>query len=198
MNKYIIYRIVNKLNGNHYVGQTTQGMGIRWKQHCRSRNNCVITRALCKYGKENFSICMLGSYENQKMADLAEQYFISFYNCLVPNGYNVAIGGFGRPSGWKHTAETIKIISASSKGNKNALGLRYKRLKRSEKHSKNLSKANKGKLVNNKAVYCLETLIVYESTKQAAKVLNLDQSKISLVALNKRNHTGGYRFRYVN
>ncbi len=64
-------------------------------------------------------------------------------------------------------------------------------------HCRNISGAKKGKPnSNNKPVQCIDTGVVYRSTGEAAKILGLQQAKISAVALGKRNHTGGLRFTY--
>lgn len=48
-----------------------------------------------------------------------------------------------------------------------------------------------------KPVLCIETGIVYASTHEAARVLNVPQSGISNVANGKREAAGGYRFKFV-
>jgi hypothetical protein len=48
-----------------------------------------------------------------------------------------------------------------------------------------------------KAVMCLETGKIYASARQAAKELNLQYSKISLVCNGKRTTTGGLHFIFV-
>ena len=49
-----------------------------------------------------------------------------------------------------------------------------------------------------KKVLCLNNDMIYESTKEASRELNLLQSKVSLVCNGKRNHTGGYKFKFIN
>jgi len=44
---------------------------------------------------------------------------------------------------------------------------------------------------------CLETGIIYKSAREAAKQLNLNYSKISLVCNGKRKSTGGLHFIFV-
>lgn len=48
-----------------------------------------------KYGKENFSFEIIGWFEdyNEK-----EKYYIQYYRSLVPNGYNIALGGEEPPA----------------------------------------------------------------------------------------------------
>ena len=95
MNKYI-YKITNLINGKIYIGQSVDPIR-RFSEHC---NNCnyvsLIHQAIKKYGKENFEIKVIdyGEDYNEK-----EKYWIKYYNSLIPNGYNIAIGGEEPPAG---------------------------------------------------------------------------------------------------
>ncbi len=90
-----IYKITNKLNNKCYIGQSNNPME-RWKQHkWRSANEVekgksAIYNALREVDIDNFSFEILGWFEdyNEK-----EKYYIQLYNSLVPNGYNIMIGG---------------------------------------------------------------------------------------------------------
>jgi len=48
-----------------------------------------------------------------------------------------------------------------------------------------------------KKVLCIDTQEVFNSIHEASKKLGLAQSKISLVCNGKRNHTGGYKFKFL-
>lgn len=90
-----IYKITNKLNNKCYIGQSNNPME-RWKQHKWHSTNEVkkgksaIYDALREVGIDNFSFEILGWFENYNDK---EKYYIQLYNCLVPNGYNIMIGG---------------------------------------------------------------------------------------------------------
>ena len=91
----LIYLIQNNVNGKHYVGQTISTLGHRWAQHKNSAKNgsdWVISRAIRKHGKEQFSIQQLCNVDNGDL-DEYEEMFIEMYNSLVPQGYNVRTGG---------------------------------------------------------------------------------------------------------
>ena len=71
-----IYKIVNKINGKIYVGQTRQNLEKRWRQHRKIGSNCrYLKYAFEKYGINNFNfilICLcfdddLNYYETQYM-----------------------------------------------------------------------------------------------------------------------------------
>ena len=93
-----IYLITNKVNGKQYVGQSADIEG-RWKKHIRDINNydCVIYRALRKYGIENFSFEVLEECDVDKL-DEREIYWINELD-TYKNGYNMTLGGGGRNEG---------------------------------------------------------------------------------------------------
>ena len=90
-----IYKITNNITKKCYIGQSNDPMR-RWKSH-KDRTNShedvgksAIHDAMRKYGIENFNFEIIGWFEdyNEK-----EQYYISYYNSLIPNGYNIMEGG---------------------------------------------------------------------------------------------------------
>lgn len=89
-----IYIIENDINNKVYIGQAIDAK-IRFQSHCKpsavTLNNELIGKAIQKYGKEHFSFRILESQiENYNER---ERYWISFYNSLAPNGYNLLEGG---------------------------------------------------------------------------------------------------------
>lgn len=120
MNKVIrkynfIYKTVNLINGKIYVGQHKTddlddgyiGTGI------------LITRAIKKHGRENFSFEILEYYYgvDQKEIDELEVKWIAYFDCVKPKGYNITIGGGGCP-GYNHTEEHKVYISEKLSGRK--------------------------------------------------------------------------------
>lgn len=51
----VIYKATNILNGKCYVGQTTRHLIKRIRGHCTSDANYYFSRALRKYGEDNFA-----------------------------------------------------------------------------------------------------------------------------------------------
>lgn len=87
-----IYKIENKINHKVYIGQSNN-VKERWVSHCvpSAANHAVVSRAIQKYGKENFDFSVIESdVENY---DERECYWIKYYDCIVPKGYNVTNGG---------------------------------------------------------------------------------------------------------
>jgi group I intron endonuclease len=116
-----IYKITNTVDGKGYVGVTTKTDAIeRYKQHIYAiyyGNGCpVLGNAVKKYGKEAFKFEVLIICFDEDIYKY-EQSYITKYNTMVPNGYNVQEGGklVCSFAGRKHTEETKKILREKSK-----------------------------------------------------------------------------------
>ena len=97
MDKGIVYRVTNNINGKCYIGQTIQPFKRRKKQHMK---NSLVDKwcsyfhnALCKYGNNNFIWEVLSKNNNIRKLNDIEKFYIGYYNALAPNGYNLTIGG---------------------------------------------------------------------------------------------------------
>jgi group I intron endonuclease len=89
-----IYVITNKVNGKQYVGQTIQAVAKRWRQH--QKGQCrVLAYAIRKYGKDAFDVAVLDEVQTQDELDTRERFWIKRLCTMVPNGYNLDIGGRG-------------------------------------------------------------------------------------------------------
>lgn len=114
----LVYKITNKLNGMCYVGQTTQSLLERWRQHCLPSNRSKrIRNAIQKYGQNNFYIETLGTYDSREDLNNAEEYFVDWFNCVSPNGYNLQTGGDAPIM----SEETRQRISQAKLGPKNPM-----------------------------------------------------------------------------
>ena len=62
-----IYKIKNKIDNKTYIGQTTQDLESRWRNHRKNSSNCrYLKSAFKKYGVENFEfklVCI--TFDNQ-------------------------------------------------------------------------------------------------------------------------------------
>ena len=96
-----IYMVSRIDNSKSYVGMTSR------KAY---GNGNLITLAKAKYGKSAFVHMILAKTEDREEACLLEKFYISFFQTLQPNGYNIALGGYG---GDCHTDETKKKMSTS-------------------------------------------------------------------------------------
>lgn len=90
-----IYKIENKINHKIYIGQSNDP-NRRFNEHCERspKYRSLIHEAIIKYGKENFSLEILGWYEDYNEKEIE---FIQQYRSLVPNGYNICEGGQSPP-----------------------------------------------------------------------------------------------------
>jgi hypothetical protein len=105
-----IYLITNKESGKSYVGQTLShrknkgkyrpfGYEGRFKDHiseaiCNSKKKqCTyLNNAIRLYGKDAFEISLITTCLKSDL-DALEEHYITEYNTLYPNGYNLTKGG---------------------------------------------------------------------------------------------------------
>lgn len=202
----IIYKITNRINGKVYIGQTIGSIVRRWREHCSKGSCCpFISRAIQKYGKENFTIEQIDVASDRQELDKKEVYWIAYYDSLVPNGYNLTSGGETN----KNISEDVKRkISEAHRGEKNPMfGKRI-----SEEHRRKISEANKGiewskerrlKITGSKhpkarKVLCVETGEIFECINSASASKNLNYRNISNVCIGRRKTCGGFHWRYVD
>lgn len=96
-----IYKATNIANGKMYIGQTSQSINNRWKQHLYesthesgSSYNNYISCAIRKYGAESFSVEEVERCDNS-MLNEREKYWIKKFDA-INSGYNLTPGGKGR------------------------------------------------------------------------------------------------------
>ncbi len=104
-----LYKIVNKVNGKVYVGQTVN-LQKRWWGHCKvircDKPLMAISCAIRKYGKKSFKVEKLGFCLSQRAANIAERALIKYWRSKGLT-YNRSDGGQDKgKGGWKHSEET--------------------------------------------------------------------------------------------
>lgn len=90
-----IYKILNRINGKAYIGQTIWDFNSRYKG-CWHKwtHSKYLKNSVKKHGIENFSIEILETNVlNQEKLDELEDFYIKKFNSLYPNGYNLKTGG---------------------------------------------------------------------------------------------------------
>ena len=111
-----IYKIVNKINGMTYVGQTVQLLEERWRQHLTNSSNCrYLKRAFKKYGVENFDFKMICVCFDEDL-DKFEIQYMEKLKSIVPTGYNLREGG---NSGRQNEETKSQISNTLKEGYKN-------------------------------------------------------------------------------
>jgi hypothetical protein len=103
-----IYIIRSTETNKVYIGQTKTPIKERWSHHKNSYrsyvrhkngqggrkdlNNSAIYAAMLKYDLDTFSIHRILEVQDTDLNDF-EKFYISLYNSLAPNGYNLTGGG---------------------------------------------------------------------------------------------------------
>lgn len=168
-----IYKIENLINNKKYIGQSVD-VEKRLNKHkwelSVNRDSLHLQASYNKYGKDNFSFEIIEECTEEEL-DKKEQYYIAFYQTLLPQyGYNLESGG--RRKGTISREEVGKRISAS-----------LKNVPKSQEHRDNLSEAKKEYYKNNpyteyKKVVLLNTLEIFNSAIEAANKYNLTTSPL--------------------
>lgn len=154
MEKYYIYKILNKTNAKVYIGKA-KNPKARWEIHISTAMSGtdkymhLLHRAIVKYGQDNFDFSIIEEFQNEQEAFEAEKYWIDFYRCNINKygkeaGYNMTDGGEGI-SGYHHTEETRQKIGEAHKG-----------LVYSEESKNKMSNSHRGVLNNNHGKHLTE------------------------------------------
>ena len=115
-----IYKISNNFDEKIYIGLTTKTKAIeRWYQHrylarhLSDTDKSYLHKAMASHGINNFIFEVIEETSNDKLPE-REQYWINYYNSIVPNGYNLTIGGEGTPGFVRPQSEEERIKKSKS------------------------------------------------------------------------------------
>lgn len=126
--------------GKVYIGITSKKPSQRWSNGHGYSRNPYFSRAIRKYGWENFKHEILFEGLSEYQANVVEQMQINFYDSTNRRkGYNISIGG-GAMTGRKHSEEAKAKMSEKAKGR--AIWCEGKLL--SELHRQHLSEGHRG------------------------------------------------------
>lgn len=220
-NNYIVYMHTSP-NNKRYIGITSQKPERRWRKNgVGYKDHLYFWRAIQKYGWDNFKHDILYDNLTKEEAEQKEVELIAYYNSNnIDFGYNMSIGGESGSKGYKHTEEQRRQMSETRKGKGNGMYGKHHTVESIEKGRikhlrENLSSdtiykmsiAKKGKkrssesikkqveTISNKVI-CLETSVVYNGTKEAGRLNNIDPSCISKVCRGERKTAGGFHWCY--
>lgn len=167
-------------------------MSVRFNEHCRPcYDKSLLTRAILKYGRENFKIEILEDGLLKEVAFEREGELIRTENCLEPSGYNQHDNsrysgnvhykpkmsdkcrqmGWAARSGSKHTTEVKTRMSASAK-------------LRGPNWTRSIVAIN---LITNEK-------IEFNSVKNAATALNINRRSISNILHGWAKKSGNFTF----
>jgi group I intron endonuclease len=127
-----IYIAKNLKNEKLYIGQTSMILKDRMKMHKYGKG--ILGKAIRKHGFENFEVIEIPNIPEERI-DFMEIEMIRIMGSLVPNGYNLSLGGKHNYAGMGDIAK--KKMSAAH------IGIKYGPM--SEEQKRKMSIARKGK-----------------------------------------------------
>lgn len=217
----IIYKLTCKITNKVYIGQTVRTLEERWYSHTyeafKIKLKTKISRAIRKYGPDNFIREIIENVSTQEELDEKEIYYIALFNSAKV-GYNINLGG----RGGKHGESTKKKISKANTKRVWTPEMRETMsvailawhgergfVPKSEETKRKISEGNKGKKISagakavfdkynkeqSKPIICLNNGIEYPSITAVCKALNLNSGHMSYYFHGKCKHVKGYKFK---
>nr|QID02720.1 hypothetical protein [Orbilia oligospora]QID02784.1 GIY endonuclease [Orbilia oligospora] len=180
-----VYRWVNLENGKSYVGSSTK-LSRRLRDYYDisflnaeiKKNKSLIYNALLKYGYSNFQLEIIEYCASENCIEREQHYL----DVLKPEYNTLKIAGSSL--GFKHSEETITILSAIKKGDKNPMFGK----KKPEGAGKPKQKIVVFDKDNNQTT-------IYDSISAAAKALEIRQTAISNYF--QQNRTTPFKGKYI-
>lgn len=167
MNNYVVY-IHTSPSGKKYVGVTSQDVNKRWLRGHGYFRNGYFTRAINKYGWDNFKHEIVAAGLSKEGAEFLEKTLIARYRSnLKRYGYNIKDGG---DTNGKHAERSKRLMSEHRKGKGTG--------PRSETARRHMRESHSGGAVP-KRVLCVETGATYESINAAARAVGINKKVIS-------------------
>jgi hypothetical protein len=156
---YLVYRIVNTVDGKSYVGMTSKTILARYYEHVgHSRNSFKkklpgsIYEAMAPYSYEDieriFKVECLGKFSSRREAHTEEIRQIRLLNTLVPHGYNSVSWANGVPPVTKASRKNLSkalMGHAVSEETRAKISRANRGRKLSEEHRLAISARLKGK-----------------------------------------------------
>ena len=214
---YIVYKYTSPSN-KFYIGQTCQTLEKRAAKGQGYKECPKFYNAIQKYGFQNFTVQILKDNLTLEETNYWETYYINFYNTQSDKyGYNLSSGG-SNPIPSQETREKMRQVRLGyvhSEETKEKMRQSHLNKKFTEEHKQHLSQAAKKRTVqsmegkhhteetkktigrkNGKPVMCVETGIIYPSSKQACRQLGLKSNHINDCINNPTRYktVGGYHW----
>lgn len=200
-----IYKITNLVNNKFYIGLTSKTLDVRFNGHCNNKNskvnkNCLLHKALRKYGIDNFKkeVLIEGDF-NKKLLGELEKHYIRLYNSYIGTnklGYNLTTGGEGT-SNKIITDEIRKNMSNAQKGRINTEESKIKASismmgrKPSKETLIKMSIAQKGRIITEEAKTKISNTLMGHSYNKG--IPKSEEHKLKLKEANLKLIKEGYR-----
>ena len=151
----IIYQITNKVNGNFYIGKTTQPFEKRINSHktlVRRNKGFFLHKAIRKYGIENFDFSILiQNIPNEPLLNILEKLLIENFK---PK-YNLTKGGEGTKGLIRtknHSLKISKSLSGRKLSPEHCKKISEAKSKVTQETRQKISNSRKGQVSNRKGV----------------------------------------------
>ena len=219
-----IYKIENQINHHLYIGKA-KNIEQRWSAHKSNAKNMKenhLYRAMRKYGIENFSFDIIEEIPIEKydlISSEKEKYWIKYYHAYIdPNNYNETEGGEG-VTGWIPSEEWKEKQSKSrkkwyqtkegkEKAKKQSEQMKNNNINNGRKHTEQWKKEhsqcmqgtnnpNYGKHTQGKKCLCIELNQIFNSTREAAKIIGVAHTNIVAACRGQQKTAGGYHWQYL-
>lgn len=202
-----IYKILNTLTGEVYIGKTSKTIEERWQQHvweaAKDRSQHLpLYYAIRKYDNALFESSIIERVADELTACERESYWIEQYRS-TEYGYNVALGGAGRPMINREAVLALFNAGMNLREIAGELGTCCDQistiLKKCDiKSSEIRRRGNEKNPVNQLDVKTGVVLATYSSIVSAKEALGVTGSHISCVCRGKRKSAHGYSWEYAN
>lgn len=181
----LVYKIVNQVNGDFYIGKTTKPKEVRLQEHFYNstyNSQTHLHRAMRKYGCSNFTIEEVEIQIPEEKLDEREIFWIEN---LSPK-YNMTSGGDGGKT--HHSPNFIKAMKEYHKNKPKEEYATFGMLgkKQSKKFYESIS-------ISNSSPICIDE-IEYKSIKDASKNLNWTRKKVTY-RVDSPNYPNCFRLR---
>lgn len=182
----IVYKVINQLNGEVYIGQTIINLRVRKRKHFNSARNgsdCYFHNALGKYGPGNFKwqvICICPDIDSMNER---EQFYIAFHDSFK-NGYNQTTGGLNHM--FSETTKDKMRITALNMSDETKAKIRVAKLennwmagrtgKKNHFYNKKHTDKTRAKMRKSRIEYLKKHPTVSKETREKLRILALNMS----------------------
>lgn len=199
MKNYYVYCVENKINGQLYIGKSSNPR-YRWSVHktiakggpqiYKDRYH-YFHKGLSKYGSENFILFILEAFSNEEEATQSEIYWIAYLKSQNIKLYNITKGGDG-VSGLKHTEKSKNLMRQNHVYKSGSEHHMFGKTHTIEARNK-ISKAHTGKYVgNNNPMFGKFGILAPAFGRKGDKHPNTKISNIDLIILKQEIDSGKF------